>query len=216
MKTKIKEKETLISFILDETGSMQSVKSQTISGFNEYIETLQKDKTFKKAKYTLTKFNSGKIEIVHAGVEIGKVALLSDATYQPINTTPLYDAIGRTIQSIKSKGSVLMVIQTDGQENSSVEFSQRSIFDLITEKKKKGWTFAFLGADMDAYAASSAIGIARGNTANYTGAKINGAMRRVAEASINHNMRGFAQTDEFFQDDAVDTPKKKKPKAKAG
>ncbi len=215
MKTKTKEKETLISFILDETGSMESVKSQTISGFNEYIETLQKDKTFQKAKFTLTKFNSEKVEIVHNGVAIGKVSLLTDATYQPDNTTPLYDAIGRTIQSIKSKGSVLMVIQTDGQENASIEFTQRSIFDMIAEKKKEGWTFAFLGADMDAYAASSAIGIPKGNTANYTNSKIDGAMRGLAEASINHNLRGFVQSDEFFKDVKVDTPKKKKPKAKA-
>lgn len=205
----MKSKNTLISFILDETGSMQTVKSQTISGFNEYIETLQNDKSSKNAKFTLTKFNSEKVEIVHDGIEITKVTPLTDATYQPNNTTPLYDAIGKTIQSIKTKGAVLIVIQTDGQENSSKEFTQRGIFDLIAEKKKEGWTFAFLGADMDAYAASSSLGISQGNTVNYNSTQTRGAMRVVANASLSYTGGGSLQTDNFFKGINTNTSKDK-------
>lgn len=196
----MKSKHNLISFILDETGSMLGVKSQTISGFNEYIETLKNDKASKKSKFTLTKFNSTKVEIVHDEVEMEKVVLLTNESYQPNNNTPLYDAIGKTIQSIKSKGSVLIVIQTDGQENASREFTQKSIFDLIADKKKEGWTFAFLGADMDAYTASSLIGISKGNTANYTSSQTSQAMRKVATASINYSNNGSVQTDGFFEE----------------
>jgi hypothetical protein len=189
---------------------MLSVKAQTISGFNEYIESLKNDKTSKNAKFTLTKFNGAKVEIVHDGVDIEKVIPLTDATYLPDCLTPLYDAIGKTIQSIKSDGPVLIVIQTDGQENDSKEFTQRGIFDLIAEKKRKGWTFVFLGADMDAYAVSDSMGISKGNTANYAGSQIGAVMRAVTTASINYTHSNSAQTENFFRDVNINTLKGKK------
>ncbi|NIP23783.1 MAG: VWA domain-containing protein, partial [Phycisphaerae bacterium] len=117
-------KKKYVSFILDETGSMLSVKDQTISGYNEYLDTLKQEKD---VLFTLTKFNSAKVEVVYDAVKIKDVELLTADTYHPTATTPLYDAIGTTITSLEKatknkKGKKLVVIQTDGLENASKEF----------------------------------------------------------------------------------------------
>ena len=111
-----------VSYILDETGSMMGFKTQTISGFNEYIKTLKADKLV-KYKMTLTRFNSNSISIDYLDKPIADVPELTSDTYRPRDLTPLYDAIGKTITDIESKKAVgkdiLFVIMTDGQENAS-------------------------------------------------------------------------------------------------
>jgi len=198
----MKKKESVVnvSFVLDETGSMQSVKGQTISGFNEYIETLRKDKTAKNMRFTLTKFNSGKMEVKHSGVKLEDVELLTDANYQPNECTPLYDAIGRTINNLGMVDKALVIIQTDGQENASREYDRSKIFDLISSKKKFGWTFAFLGADQDAWAASGAIGISKGNTISYASADTTKTIGMAAVATCAYSRTGGASTVDFWDD----------------
>lgn len=196
-------KKMLVSFVLDETGSMEIVKSQTISGFNEYIDTLKKEKNSENILFTLTQFNSDKVSVVYDGVSLEKVVHLNNDTYSPRATTPLYDAIGRTIHSLESnvkgkKQSVLVVVQTDGEENASKEFNREKIFALIDEKKKLGWTFAYLGADQDAWAASQLMGISAGNTLSYSGAQTKGAFRTVATSTSNYVANSGNQTDSYF------------------
>jgi len=198
-------KNLYVSFILDETGSMESVKSQTISGFNEYITTLGKDPKSKNICFTLTKFNSNKVDVVYDGENIEWVVPLDNKNYIPDALTPLYDAIGITIRSLekKLKGEnqhALVVIQTDGQENASKEYTRDSIFKLIYEKKKLGWTFAFLGADQDAYLASSTIGISAANTISYSGAETVNAFNRVAVGTQCFTASNGTKTDDFFED----------------
>jgi len=193
----------LVSFILDETGSMEVVKQQTISGFNEYIQTLRKDKNSKDMLFTLTKFNSDKVEVVSDGVALEEVVTLDDKNYQPSALTPLYDAIGATIHSLESKvkgkkQAALVVIQTDGEENASKEFTREKIFTLIDDKKKLGWTFAFLGADIDAWDASAKLGIAIGNTMNYASADTSKTLRGMATATVGYVSSGGQQTTNYF------------------
>jgi hypothetical protein len=201
-------KKTLVSFILDETGSMGVVKSQTISGFNEYIETLKKDENSKNILFTLTKFNSSKIEVVSDGVKLNDVITLNDDNYVPNHMTPLYDAIAKTIRSLEKKvkgkkQAVLVVIQTDGEENSSLEFKREGIFKLIDEKKNLGWTFAFLGADQDAWLASQKLGILAGNTMSYASVDTTRTLRGMATATIAYASTGGEQTENYFTDGAL-------------
>lgn len=198
-------KETLVSFILDETGSMEIIKTQTMSAFNEYIDTLKKDKKSDSILFTLTKFNSDKVQIVHDSVKVGEVAHLNNESYQPAAATPLYDAIGRTVNALenklkgKKKQSALVIIQTDGEENASKEFDRKKIFDKIDEKKKAGWTFVFLGADQDAWLTSETLGISKGNTMSYSGVRgSNGAMGTLGVASIRYTSSGGNQTSTFY------------------
>ena len=180
-------KKLRISFILDETGSMITCKDQTISGFNEYMNTLKREKKSKNVRFTLVKFNSSKIDIVYDGVKISEVSELSDENYVPDNLTPLYDAIGMTITKLEKsigKDKALLVIQTDGHENASREYTQKAIFDLVTKKRDGGWAFVFLGADQDAWDAGGRIGVDRGSTMSYNSAETRGAFVTAAAAPM--------------------------------
>jgi hypothetical protein len=126
--------------------------------------------------------------------------------YAPANLTPLYDAIGRTVRALEAKvqdgENALVVIQTDGQENCSQEYTREAIFSLIDEKKKAGWTFAFLGADQDAWLAGRAMGLDRGNVMSYKSAETQAAFRSVATATMAYAGSGGSQTDEFFEEES--------------
>lgn len=205
-------KNTVVNFVLDETGSMQDVKEETISGFNAYIAKLVEDA---KAKVwlTLTQFNSQKIEVVHNMVSIQDVHDLNVETYVPANYTPLYDAIAQTIRTTeealklkRGKPEVLCVIMTDGLENASKEWTKDRVFALIKEKIDAGWTFAFLGADQDAYAVGASMGIPTGSVMNYAGTRegTSKVMRAAAGATSSYLADGSQQTDDFFEN--VDDP----------
>lgn len=165
-------KTTLVSFVLDQTGSMFIVKSDTIGGFNEYIDSLRINK--KKVLFSLTLFNSQFVDTRYVGTPIEKVQHLTNDTYKPAHMTPLYDAIGNTIrateeflESYDGKVKVLCVIFTDGEENDSKEFTQEGILRLIKEKEAEGWTFAYLGANQDAWRVGESIGIKKDQTMTY-------------------------------------------------
>ena len=154
-------------------------------------------------KFTLTKFNSTKTEVVCKAVDVKHVAELSEKTYKPANLTPLYDAIGKTINSLDGEDKVLMVILTDGFENASKEYTQSMIFDLISKKKTKGWTFVFLGANQDAWAIGGAMGISKGNTYTFTYDSVVSTMRGVSSGTSFYIDSGGVQTDTFLEDEGL-------------
>src|SRR5690349_4561240 len=90
-----KESTAYVTLILDETGSMQHCKGAAIAGFNEYLRALRQMPM--PVRFTLTLFNSGKTEVRYHETPVAEVPDLAEATYQPTATTPLYDAIGRTL-----------------------------------------------------------------------------------------------------------------------
>lgn len=141
-----------VSFLLDESGSMSAVLNDTIGGFNTYVDTL---KELKGVRFTLTKFGGDRVDIVHSKVKRKKIKHLTTETYKPLGWTPLYDAIGRTVGE---SGKGLFIIMTDGQENSSREYTKETIFNLIQQKQEEGWEFVFLGADQESYEAGLRLG----------------------------------------------------------
>lgn len=184
-------RETIVSFVLDETGSMQSVKPQTIGGFNEYVRTLKNKGG--SVYFTLTKFNASKTEIVHSNTPAHLINELTDYTYQPNHGTPLYDAIGRTIAALdrdlanrKDNPAVLVVIMTDGEENSSVEYSLQKVNELIKAREAKGWDFVYLGANHDAWKAAQSMGMAFGNTATYDASNTKSVLCAAASATSRY------------------------------
>lgn len=186
-----KKQQTLnVSFLLDMTGSMNSVKDATISGFNEYIGSLKARKA--DIRFTLTLFNSDCIKTLYKGVPLADVKPLDAATYQPDSTTPLYDAIGRTIHETQTsltgdKEEVLFVTMTDGHENASHEYSQQKVFDLVKSKEKDGWTLAFLGANMDSWQVGKSVGVvAQDSAMNYNAAQPKGAFVAAAMATLDY------------------------------
>jgi len=186
----VKTKPVHVVFILDETGSMLRVKDSTISGFNEYLETLQNDKNANTHKMSFLTFNSRGVRRRELFTNLKAVEKLNHQSYNPAANTPLYDAIGEGLAGIDldSKHDILVVIQTDGEENSSVRETRDSIFRKIEEAKKAGWGFVFLGADQDAWGAAQLIGIPRGSTMSYdnTAQGIQGAMTDTERATVRY------------------------------
>lgn len=152
----------IISFILDETGSMMDVRDTAIKSFNEFIESMVSTKT--KANMTLTKFNSTiGAQIVYTDVPVEKVERLTEKTYMPNSMTPLYDAIGKTLRELESKAvkgqKVMVIILTDGLNNASKEFTKEGIASMIKDRIADGWEFSYLGANQDAWVVSEGLGI---------------------------------------------------------
>jgi len=155
-----------VAFLLDESGSMSSCKAETIEGFNEYIKKLRNSGN--GIRMTFTKFDSSKVNTLFKDKSIGDVPLLNDDSYQPGAMTPLLDAIGRTIDAMKKFKDVLFIIQTDGFENASKEYTRDSIKKKIKEfTDKNGWEFVYLGADQDAFLSGKDYGLSRGQTFSY-------------------------------------------------
>lgn len=153
-----------IVFLLDRSGSMSNAVGDTIGGFNNFIK---ENKTNKYETNVTTILFDNHYEVLHDRVNIKDVKELTDKDYYVRGSTALLDAIGKTINDIDQKDTdkVLFVITTDGYENASREFNNKTIRDLI--KKHDKWEFVYLGADIDSYAAGGELGIKRDNIANY-------------------------------------------------
>lgn len=148
---------TYINVILDKSGSMQSVLTDTIGGFNTWLENQKKAKG--KQSLTLTLFDT-QISTPVLDQDITSVAPLTEQTYIPGGMTALLDAIGKTINKVEAKAKkVLVVILTDGFENSSREYTRDAIKELIKGRELAGWTFAYLGASQDGFDEAGALGI---------------------------------------------------------
>jgi hypothetical protein len=158
------DRTTFVSFLLDETGSMQSIKDDTIGGLNEYLDALKKGGD--DIVFSLVSFNSSETRRRYVAEPIGSVTPLEEGDYNPRHSTPLIDAavkiIKATEDAVKDRGddpNVVIVMQTDGLENVSVEYTNADLAALIKEKDQLGWQFLFLGAGLDAFAAARAAGI---------------------------------------------------------
>ena len=176
-----------VTLILDETGSMQECKGAAIAGFNQYVATLRQEPA--ETRVTLTLFNSRKTEVRYQAAPVARVHDLDVETYRPRDTTPLYDAIGRTLVSarlqVPAGSRKLCVILTDGEENASKEYSRSQIFDMIKAYENEGWTFLYLGADHDVWAAGEDLGVAEHNRITFLKADVAHTFECLSEATAN-------------------------------
>ena len=192
---------THICMILDRTGSMESIKQDTIGGFNSYIAAQKSLPT--PATFTLVQFDSqDPFEVIHKFTDIQMVADLTGQTYVPRASTPLYDAVGRGINDLKAglgalpealcPKKIVMVIVTDGQENASREFTGAQVRKMIVDAKEAGWQFVFLSADESAISDSSSLNIDASNAAFFkkSTAGANEMWERVANRSVAYRSSG--------------------------
>ena len=164
-----------VVFILDRSGSMGGLESDTIGGFNSMLEKQRKIEG--KAFITTVLFDD-QYELLHDRVNITKVNNITEKEYFVRGSTALLDAIGKTIAKEKAiqdtlgqnekADKVLFVIITDGLENASKEYNSSTVKKLIeTQKEKYGWEFLFLGANIDAIETANTIGINAERAVNY-------------------------------------------------
>lgn len=166
---------THIAIILDRSGSMNSIKDDTIGGFNQFIEAQQKEDG--KATVTLAQFDT-EYELVEDFTDLGEVPLLTEETFVPRSMTALQDALGRTINSVGAQlaaleederpSKVLICVMTDGMENASREFSPDEVKKMVEHQTEAfKWEFVFIGANQDAVITSGQLGFEAGKTMTY-------------------------------------------------
>ena len=166
--------------IIDESGSMQSIKTAAIDSVNETIQTIrsaQKKHEDQEHFVSLVTFNDD-VKTVYECVPVDKVAELTTETYQPDCCTALYDAMGISLNALRKKvaedDKVLVTVVTDGYENASKEYSGKAIKALVDELKAKGWVFAYIGANQDVEAVAATISITNTLRFNATSAGVHG------------------------------------------
>jgi uncharacterized protein YegL len=175
---------TEIVCIIDRSTSIRTsglIKS-TIEGFNSFL-TKQKTEPG-EAKMTVVLFDGNSYEpetayeVRYDGEPMHLIEELNDDNFVPKGMTALYDAIGKTIDMIKTRvsntpneerpGKTIVAIMTDGEENSSREYTKASVKTMIeTMEKEYNWAFLFLGAGIDAMAEGGSLNVSRGNTLSY-------------------------------------------------
>ena len=165
-----------IVVVMDESGSMDALRTDAIGGFNSFLKEQQA--TPGDARLTLVKFNSEPKKVCD-GIPIKATPLLDERSYTPAGNTALFDAIGDAIDSVGRRlsdtpepdrpGKVMVAIITDGEENSSKRFTRDMIKEMIWRQQNNyNWQFIFLAANQDAALSGGRIGIKREHCVSYT------------------------------------------------
>lgn len=166
---------THLSFVLDRSGSMSVIRDDTIGGFNSFLE--KQKEVEGKVTVSMIQFDH-EYETLYTGAELGAVKPLDTTTFVPRGSTALLDAVGRmvnetgaflsTMKEEDRPGKVLFIIVTDGEENSSREFTLKKIKKMVTlQTDTYSWEFVFLGANIDAINVAGGFGIAASNAIKY-------------------------------------------------
>ena len=207
---------THIYVLLDRSGSMESIASDVVGGFNQFIK--EQSAVGTNVRVTLVQFDSeDPQEVLAPAVPIAEITPLTLKTFRPRGSTPLLDATGRLIgrarlnQEVRATNKletedIIFVTVTDGEENASREFSLGRIQSLVADCEKEGWTFVFLSAALDAYGDAHRLGL---KTGNIQGFDASGDGAGLAFASLSKNMTarrskrasGAAlMSEDFFED----------------
>lgn len=171
---------TEIAYVLDRSGSMQSLASDAIGGFNSFLSSQKALEG--RANFTLVLFDHEYL-VVHKSVELSRVPDLDARTYVPRGQTALLDAVGRTIDDLgahlagipesQRPAKVIVAIFTDGLENASRVFTTEKLAASIKHQQEKyGWEFLFLAANQDAIATAATIAIPASQAMNYVASPV--------------------------------------------
>lgn len=165
---------TELVFILDRSGSMSGLESDTIGGFNSMI-TKQKRQEHDALVSTIL-FNH-ESKVVHDRIPLKNVPMMTEEDYETSGCTALIDAIGASVKHIRNihkyireedtPEHTLFVITTDGMENASRHFDSDTVRNMVKEQQEKGWEFLFLGANIDSVETAKSFGIHERNAVNF-------------------------------------------------
>ena len=203
---------TELVFILDASGSMYELASDTRGGFNSLLR--QQRQSGAETLVSTVLFNSG-LSLLHDRLPIGDVPEMTETDYLPSGCTALVDAIGSSIRHIRNihryarpedlPAHTLFVITTDGLENASRYYSADEVRDMVrTQSKDAGWEFIFLGADMDTVETAEFYGIDRSRAARYSNDPGGTAKKFAAAAvAINDVKAGLSLNDSLWKSELL-------------
>jgi len=195
---------THIICILDRSGSMSSIISDSIGGFNTFLK--QQKELPDEATLTVALFDD-QYELLYDNIDIKKADELTNKIWIPRGTTALYDAIGKTINIEKTNfaklgdekpSKVLVCIVTDGQENASREYNIDNVKKLIKKCEKDNWNFLYLAANQDAFDVGTSFGVSAGNTYTFNATSAGTTVMYNAVASTATSYRGMSSNDSNF------------------
>lgn len=198
---KEKEYQTYHLMIIDRSGSMDTVKAETISGLNEQLHSIRKaqeEHDEQEQKVCLVVFSSTVDHSEMWNMNIDDVEDFTEETYVPDGMTALLDAVGMGVSKLREeikdklaekKANIIMTIFTDGMENNSKEYNGQQILSLIKEIKETGyWAVSFAGCSDDVFEVAKSMGIAEGDTLHYAAGSVGTqhAFARMAQSRTNY------------------------------
>lgn len=167
-----------VSFLIDRSGSMSGLEEDVVGGFNNFVAEQRKHPG--NCSLTLVMFDSqDPRQVLLADTPIENVPNMAPEHFQPRGSTPLLDALGDLIKTTDQRSARLghhpgdedqvVVVFTDGEENSSRRWNRRQLFELIAARQEYGWSFVFLGANQDSYREAGSLGFGDGSIQDYRG-----------------------------------------------
>lgn len=204
---------TEIVLVLDSSSSMGSYRTEAINGLNSFID--RQKAVNGTADITVVTFSYPEnIRLTHDAVPVSEFPAFNHANYQPNGNTALYDAIAKSIIATNTRlaalsateqpSKVIFCIFTDGEENSSLDFDQMEIRQMITEQEDKyHWDFLYLGANQNAYDYGKQFGIKAGKALSYkqTTDGIAAAFAASSESVARYRSSGRPSGDQFFTEE---------------
>ncbi len=198
---------TEIIFILDRSGSMYPVVSDTIGGFNS---TIEKQKELDGECLVSTVLFDNYSKVLHDRVDLKNISKLTTKDYEVGGCTALLDAVGDAIHHIKNvhkyireedrPEKTLFIITTDGMENASRKYSYNDVKNLISRQQELGWEFLFLGANIDAYEEGQKFGISDDHVCEYV-QNSEGVKEQYSRMNkAIYQMRSNGEVDESWKD----------------
>jgi Mg-chelatase subunit ChlD len=204
-----------IYMVLDRSGSMELIKHDVIGGFNAFVEAQRREPG--RCRLSMIQFDTqNPAQIVYDGVALDEIDLLDERTFVPRSGTPLLDAEGWMISNARQQEAerqkageedeaVLFVTLTDGEENSSREWSYKALTKAKRKAEQDGWAFMYLGCGHDAYAQGARIGTHRSSTRSYGEREVGLAMGDMSAATSRYRVRSSrgarTTSSELFDED---------------
>lgn len=206
---------TLITLVLDRSGSMAPRVNDVIGGVNRFIE--EQKRVPSPAVVSFVRFDTV-YELFRPSVPLEEVSLLQPHEFQPRGGTALLDAVGRTLGEMDLAWArhypdrAIVVIVTDGEENSSKEFTLDRIRRMIRDREESGkWTFIYIGADLNTFAAATQLGIQHVNTARYVNTSMGTQTMYGAVSESVANLRTGVASNAGLGKDLNETPDPAQP-----
>lgn len=199
----MKKNYTLICSIQDRSGSMSSIRKDTIEGYNTFIE--EQKKVPGEASATLIQFDD-KYEVVYKNKNLKNVPPLTYETFVPRGSTALLDSVAKGIidtgkelaetRESERPEKVIFIIQSDGEENSSREYTYEKVAEMINHQRNKyNWEFLFLGTNLDSIKEATKMGINTNKAMTYANNSVGTHAVYCASSNLVSSLRRCANAD---------------------